>query len=324
MKLKDKKLLICLSALFVLTLAASILRTAALLSDFSFRIGYFRDKSLITIASSLITLAVAASVLYGFFGRTKKNLVPDFHTPTTYIPASLLVLALVFSLCDCIRGTFFGSAVSQKFLALIIIFSISASVIYLFLNVFLGRRYSTLRSVFALAPIILFMALAAQLYFDTDTAINAPSKNTDQLAYIAAMLFFTSEARLSSGREKWQAYTALGFAASALSAYASVPAVLFYFIEGTEISSSISSSLLIFALFIFITARTATVAFLKSDEAGKLAAKISSASDDKAEDESAESAEPDENQISIDDILSEAGNEEEKEEISEAESELDK
>ncbi len=309
MKLKDRRLFIFLSLMLLFTLAACILRTTALKLDFNAETGFFRKEGLITTASVLILIAVLTALFYIFLGKPRKDIVPDFHGAATYIPSGLLALSLIFFAAN----TAFNSELSatakptEKLLSIIAVISALITILYLLSSFFLGRRYSALKGTLALFPIILLLSCAAKLYFDTSMPINAPNKSLDQLAFVFAMLFFTEEARLSLGREKWGAYAVTGLVASALTAYTSVPVILIYFINSITnksaavISVRITSSVLLLALFIFITARVAVVTFLTSNRIGKLAAYIDEES--VPEEELPENEYKDEYQLSIDDII---------------------
>ncbi len=319
MKLKDKRLVIFLSIALILTAAASVFRTVALRSDFNSETGFFEKEGFITAATALIFSGVLVSLVYIFAGKPKQDIVPDFHGAVTYIPSGLLAVALAFFTTN----TAFNSGVSAddkataKLLVALTALSALATIVYLVLNPLLGRRYSACRGAAAFAPIIFLLAASARLYFDTSMPINAPNKNVEQLAVVFAMLFFTGEARLSLGREKWSSYVSLGIAASALCAYSSIPAVLVYFMSGVGgaeplvISSHITASVMVFALFVFISSRVLLVAFLSSNQEGKLASYIESSSCEEGEEESPRN----EYQISIDDIIEsteEAGSESDK------------
>ncbi len=311
MKIRNKRPAIYLSAALALTAAACVLRTIALLTDYSYITGFFREKTLITISTIILCVTIAGAFTYIFVGKSERDLLPDFHGPATYIPSGLLALTLLFS-----AGEFAIEALSSdkasaasRLLPFMAVISAILSVAYLFLNAFLNRRYSETRGAFGIAPIIFLLISAAQLYFDKTMPKNDPNKTVDLLAYIFAMIFFTAETRLSLGREKWRLYISLGIMGLATTAYSSVPTLLVYFIEAVSggsavmISSSIIAGMLIFSLFIFITARILVTVFLKVNETGKLASQISEEAEYLDSTEGNDLTVPDENQISIDDIL---------------------
>ncbi len=288
------------------TLIACALRTAALKLDFNAESGFFEKDGLITAASALILAAAIVALIYIFLGKPRGDIVPDFHNAATYIPSGLLALSLVFFAANAVFNSGLSASARPMSKLLVVLTAISAlaSIVCLLLNSLLGRRYSATRGAFALAPVIFLLVSAARLYFDTALPINAPNKNLEELAFVFAMLFFTGEARLSLGRERWVSYVSLGILASALTAYTSIPEILIYFINTssggeTVISAHITTGVLLFALFIYITARSLLVSFLSSNKQGKLAAYI----DGEAEEAQSTEETSDEYQISIDDLM---------------------
>ncbi|MBR2466877.1 MAG: hypothetical protein IKB38_08140 [Clostridia bacterium] len=289
MNTKDKRLIIFLISVFTLTAGACVMRVLALINHFDTVTNYFTKSGLIIAASVVICIATLVAISYLFLGKSNENLIPHFHGAATFIPSGLLALAVIFAL----RDFFSASAI----LAAATVIAAVCFVIYLFLNPFLGKCYSTLRGAFALAPIIFLLLFAVAIYTDTTLPINAPNKAVDLFAAVSATLFFTGEARLSLGREKWNLYTALGLISISLTAYSSVPAIIVYFVNGAELSLSIIQSVLIFALFVFSSSRVILTLFLSSDKEGALAAIISK--ETKQETEYSE----DENQMSFDDLM---------------------
>ena len=150
------------------------------------------------------------------------------------------------------------------------------------------------------------------LYFDNDLPINAPAKIIDQMAYLFAAVFFLYETRLSIGREKWRGYIAFGFIAALISAYSSIPALIYFFAKETEISVSIYEMVLSAALFIFISSRMLLTSELIEDVVSPFTNIISKASDQRTSDiapvakiediTEAEDETIDENQLTIDDV----------------------
>ncbi len=289
MNTKDKRLIIFLITVFTLTAGACVMRTLALIHHFDTVSAYFTQSGLITAASVVICISTLVAISYLFLGRSDKNLIPHFHGAATFIPSGLLALAIIFAL----RDFFSGSAM----LATATVITAVCFVIYLFLNPFLGKCYSTLRGAFAFSSIIFLLLFATTVYTDTTLPINAPNKTVDLFAAVSAMLFFTGEARLSLGRQRWNLYTTLGFISISLTAYSSIPSIIVYFSSGAELSLSILQSVLIFALFIFSSSRVILTLFLSSDKEGALASIISKETKQEAE------FSDDENQISIDDLI---------------------
>lgn len=309
MKIKDKRLSAFLATTLVFTLAACVIKAVALMTDFNYESGYFIKKSLSTASVVLLAICICICATHFFIGQARSDISPSFHGAATYIPSGLLAISLIFYTRETIGTVASSGSVSAASVMLLILKVICAagSVVYLFLNAFLGSRYSCVRGAFAISVIVFLILCAIRIYFDKAEPINVPNKSSSELAYISAAVFFTLEARLSLGREKWRAYIPLGLVAIAMTAYASVPELTVYIIKAAKgvkdfslIGSSLGSAVLCLALSVFITARIATVAFLKSNRSGALA---SYAAEKTREGDGTDERTDDENQISIDDII---------------------
>ena len=318
MKIRDKKLLIASGAIIVIAIAAAVLRTVALLTDFDSVSGHFKDGTLFTVSTVIITVGVVFALLYPVFVRNDKKPLPDFHGAGDTVGAGVLALAFVFLAVDILAELFTGGLKGAEILlGLLAATGAVGAVVYLFFYPYLGRRYSEKRGMAGLFAIVCLAAYAVMLFIDRDLTINAPNKLVDQLAIISAALFFLEEVRLSLGREIWELYTALGMVSVLATAYSAIPTLAFYFTELVRsgrvvmVSNSIAGAALAAALFIFITVRLLKVAFLRDAEPGEVAEMISlqNAAKEEATVDEIEEPTSDENQISIDDIISESDTE---------------
>lgn len=245
--------------ILLLTIAVTVtLRTVALIRDLDPEVGYFSNKTIITVASIFLVSACVILFSYIFIGH-KASLKASFSTPATYVPTGLVAAALIFlsgSLMRFARSEFVsGNKGAAGTLAIVGAVLAIGSIVHFFLNTFLTERKNEMRGYFALATIIFLAVYSCYLYFRTDTPINNPGKLTDQMAFLFAAIFFLYEARISLGREKWRAYCAFGMVSAALLAYSSIPAIITYFATGATPSTGIEENILSLALFIFILAR---------------------------------------------------------------------
>ncbi len=310
MKIKDKRLMLFLTATLAVALAACVLRAVALMTDFDYASGYYSDKGLFTASAVLAALSICIAAAHFFVGRARLDISPCFRGAEVYIPSGLLAIATVFYARELISSAFGSGAggAGAVLLSVIAVISAIGSVCYLFLNSFLGSRYSCARGAFGISVAVFLLVCATQMYFDTAAPINAPNKSTAELAYAVAAVFLTSEIRLSLGREKWRLYIPFGLAAIAVTAYSSLPELAVYIIRAARgedslslVGSSLGGSVLIFALFVFVTARIQSLVFLKNNRSGALASYTAECS---ARENGADAlTEDNENQISIDDIM---------------------
>ena len=313
MKIKDKRLLICLFALSAITVAAVVLRTVACFSDLDIVSGHFKNGALFIVSASLVGLGVAGALAYMFLPEQRTELLSDCHGALTNVGVGLLGGAFAFFAIDTAATAFTGDAVGITKLTLILtaIFS-TISIGFVFLYPMLGRRLSEIRGFAGLGAVCCLAFYSIYLLADPEIPLNVPGRIVDQMAYISAALFFLGEVRLFLGRQMWRLYTAFGMIAMILCAYSAVPAIIYYFgnvysVENyTHLSKSIAQTALTLALFFFIAVRTFKVAFLNANEPGPVAKAISDIADAKAAEttEALGEEESNENQISIDDIIS--------------------
>lgn len=267
MNRNSARLSLYLTLLSVITVAAVVLRTLACVRDLESNMIYYSSGALITAANVVITAGVVL-MLTSLVSLRKEPIRATFSSPLTYVPTGVIATALLlflirvlnsFGEVNTLINATPGSAGAPlqfcKYLLLACLLLVPVAIAHFFFTAFLTERHERLRGWFALGTILLFAAYAAYLYFNTDAPLNSQNKVVEQMAFLFAALFFLYEARISLGREMWRPYAAFGLSAAALCAYASVPALLAYLINGRIVTESIESAVLLFALFIFIFAR---------------------------------------------------------------------
>ena len=278
MNQKTKINRIYLPFLIAVLIASVAFRTAALLTDFDEATGYFGDKGLIIAASVIVVAGAVLLTTYSIAAGGKRKLVATFATPATYVPTGAVCSALMFfaiktagslkELYMAFAGGYlkFSLSTLPSYIAALLVPLAILSIGYFILNACVFERGSEARAVFGIINVAFLALYASYLYFDTTLTINAPNKIIDQMAFIFAALFFLYEIRISLGRECWNLYMTFGFLASLLTGYSSLPSVIAYFANNTEVSHSVYESLLTLSLFIFITSRLILAASLRKDE----------------------------------------------------------
>lgn len=337
MKYKLKLFGIYLPIFVLLTAAAVVLRSVALLNSFNFYTGYYTDKLLLNISASLVVAGIVFFVSYIFFTDREIKLVPAFNSAANYVPTALVATALIFLEKPLISNTVStlkninylkrvgtpASLTEAQSLTVTLVVLILTSVVALLatvsfcLSALSNKHYSTKRAILSLSTVLFFSFYAVFLYFNTDLPINSPNKIIDQLSHLLAAVFFLYEARIAMGREKWKSYIAVGFIAALMSAYSAIPALITYAVRGWVTTNSIYEMALNLAVFIFITARVIQTGYLIADKpSATVNALVDSANAREElinptptpEHENVETDEErDDNQITIDDVSGENG-----------------
>ena len=259
-----KKTLIYISALIAVGLICIIIRTAALFTQLDTGAIYFNNKTLITISSALSVALTVFCLSFIFVADKDLSLSASFDNAQTYVPSGLVAVALVFMSMDMLNkivrdyGSVFSRATFSSIpSALMLLVAILAPVciVNFFLNSFLERKENCARAAFCMSCVAFLSIYAAYLYFSPALPMNAPNKTVDQMAYLALAIFFLYETRISLGRSMWKPYIAFGLIAAHLSAYSSIPSLIYYFSSGVSVSESIAESILTLTLSIFVTSR---------------------------------------------------------------------
>lgn len=271
MNKNSKRLTAALLTLIVFAAAACTLRTLACLRHLESNMIYFSSTGLIT-AANVVVVCAAVLLCASAFTLTKEPLRADFTSPVTYVPTGIAGVALlVFGLAMLALYSVSDSPLPNPrievagSLALICALLTPLSAVHFLLSAFLSERHARIRGYFALATVLLCAAYASYLYFAPGSPINAPNKTVEQMAYLFISLFFLYETRISLAREMWRSYAAFGLVAALIGVYASLPALLAYFIKGIYVTATVESAVLLISLSIFIFARVCMMAMAAPD-----------------------------------------------------------
>ena len=286
-----KRLGIYLPVLFILIIAATSLRTVALFTDYQLTTGYFDNKLLISIGDFSV-LAGCVFMLSFLLVSPRLNPVASFTSPATYLPSGLISVSLLFFSAESFvlliekYGDIFSIKCLTDNASLALLISAALAILavgnFLFTALFAKLR-SEARAFFGILSVLFLCAYAIYLYFNATLPLNSEIKAVDQMAILLSAAFFLYEVRISLGREMWRCYLAFGMTASLLAAYSSVPTLIYYFAKGTVISPSLAETILIFTIFIYITARVIITAILTEDKKHECAEAIEILSDMRSE-----------------------------------------
>ena len=266
-----------LASLAILGTLAVALRAAALLTGFDFETGYFSDKLINNIS---VVITVSAAVLFLTSLIYKRDCAPrvEVGSPKDYATSACVGTALVISAFEIFRMPISTPTASTPDVATIItsLATLLAAVaaFYFFFSILLGRTSPKIGAAFSMVLMLYLALYAMMLYFDKQSAINAPVKLCDQMAYLALAIFFASETRVHLARPLWRLYIASGLLAVLLSAYSSIPALIVYFVRGEIVSHTISESVLTLSLFAFCLVRIISAITADDDRESRVVAMV--------------------------------------------------
>lgn len=298
MNTNSKRLGLYIAAMLILTSVATTLRTIACVTQLDYASGFFTDKSLIRISDIIICITVFGMFSY-VLAATSVKLRASFSTGATYVSTGILAVATVFLGMKVISYVISGARyplLSVKTLTdpttvLGIITAILAclSVAHHFFNAFITDAKADVRAYFAMATVAFFTFYALIVYLDSSIAISDTGKILRQTAFLLCAIFFLFETRISLARESWRLYAAFGLIAASVSAYASVPAIITYYINGHIVSyakgslASIEEAVLLLTAFIFILSRLILTATLREEKENELIKVLKNYANDREE-----------------------------------------
>jgi hypothetical protein len=244
--------------MFIICLAAVILRSVALFGSFNTVTMHFDDKTAIIISGILVAISCLGFCSYLFLGEKERELVVVNNNAGFYIPAGIVSTAVVFmgvqNLILMLEGRYPQGPLPV--LAGICALLAFLSAVSFFLSVFIEQNMHMYKAAFSLSIVFFLAFYAAMLFFNKQThPTNSPNKLVDQFAYISAAIFFLYESRICLGRAKWRAYVSFGLISTLLCAYSAIPALAVYFVNGYTVSDSLTESVLSLALAILICSR---------------------------------------------------------------------
>ena len=270
MKKEKRPIDLYLLSLFLIGGGAVILRMLACFTEWNGSTMHFNDSMIINAANLLIILSIVLFATYFLIAKKGESFVASSSESTTYVPSGMVTVALLFLTIDKLTGLNDAYVASNSVLStlstLIAILGI-CSIISFFLTIFIQKNENVYKAAFNMTVVALLAVYAAYLYFNKQThPTNSPAKIVDMLAYLFAAIFFLYESRISLGRSLWQPYAVFGLSAALLTAYSSIPTLVYYAFSGTLISDSIYESALTLSLFVFITARMLLLRKISRDE----------------------------------------------------------
>ena len=155
-----RKLDLYVIPLVLSAIAAAVLRTYALITDFSSLTMHFNDKTAIGFAIGIVVLAVIGFMSYIFFGEEEADLIAKSGNAASFIPAGIVSTALLF-----MGFSNLGLAFTTKITALFPALAISSAILAFlsagsfFLSVFIEKNENHYKALFSLS-IVFFLAIS--------------------------------------------------------------------------------------------------------------------------------------------------------------------
>lgn len=259
MKRFGKLIDLYLLTLILLGTIALALRTVACFADWNSVTGHFDSNVIISVANVSLIAAMLLFATYPLLADKDNRKIASSGTPHSYIPSGMLAIALLFASFERLSARAMPEMADNavlRALALIIFILGILSAVFFFLSVLIEKNEDLIKAIFGMALVVFCAVSAAYLYFDKSLLpTNSPVKIVDMMAYLFAAMFFLFETRIALGRAIWRAYVPFGLWAAILTAYSSVPTLIYYAVSGDCISGSPYECALLLTMSLFISAR---------------------------------------------------------------------
>ncbi len=269
----------------LLALVAVILRSVSLLTEWDMVTSYFFPEApFLTAFTTLATVAILLFALFALLARHRLSPAPEENTdlPTLFSSA---FLALTLGVCAVYAFVHLSSEANSysrallAVLALLALLSLPYFVRFLFWEIRPHR--AALLARFGIAPAFFALAGAIYLFFDRTQQMNQPAKLFHLFAFVCVAVFALSECRFLSGQRRPALHYFFLAVGLFMTAAASIPNLIYTMLNTRELVLSTVYDFVLFAYFLYLTARLFQLAPRKARGAHPLTLAI----DTRAEDE---------------------------------------
>ncbi len=251
----------------LLAAAACVLRLIACLTTRTAQ-GYFTASVLPEVSVWLLLALSLFALTYPLFNRDISVRPVLLEHPANIFPTGLLAFVQVVFSVDLLTR-FFAPPIARQtpllrpLMLLTALCGLCAAAYYV-CCMFIKRDTSELRAWFGLAAALFGGLYAVLLYFDHTLPLNADCKITSQVTYLAMSLYMLFDVRMSLGRPKYAWQISFGLITAALTAYASLPSLITYLVQGDIMDYDLYETIYTFVFLLFLCARLYALSHLPS------------------------------------------------------------
>ena len=243
-------------AFAILSIAAALLQTVALLTSYDAIANYFIRGSI------LPTLAVVFALL-GAVGGTAAAILTDPKelNPTPFAQRLLQAPALLGFLAVAILLPIYGNRAATPRLPIAAAVLLSLAVLYCILSGIpsMREKHSTAIIFLGFATVIGCIVTVACYYFDISIDMNAPVKVATQIGILCSMLYFTCEIRYLLGKTMPRMYLAVSSWVIAIGALCAPAVPVAYFAGKLTRTDYAAGAVLVFCVILTVLLRLKTL-----------------------------------------------------------------
>lgn len=240
----------------VLTLISTILRAAALFTEFDKESGYFSSPAI--LHTTYLWVAVIGLVLFIAFSILCRK---HFYTPTyrnslsvLFSSAFFVVTLAVAALLGILAIPTATSALTKIFWLIAVVSAVLA-LVYFALFFIKEKAGGSIHGLLGLAPAFFCLFTAMLFYFDRTLQMNAPAKLLHLLAFLLLASYFTAESRGILAETKRPFFYVLASASMLFSFSSAIPNLLYNLIEGKVLVITSVYDFLLLAAALYTLAR---------------------------------------------------------------------
>ena len=246
-----------LIAILLCVVACTLRTVATFLGVDAF--GYFEHSTLYKVSAWIIVSAVVILLTLPLTYRKRRDTLVEQTTPHTFLPSLMMGMLFLFFVGEgvfALTSEYFIPTLDKITFLLALALGLGAC-IYFFALAILESAINDRKANLGMTCVLFFGIYAAYLYLNVKTPRNAHIELSEEMTFIALMLYFLYEVRISLGKQKQNLYVTFALIGGILCSYCVIPTLIYYIASGCLLASSLTAFLLLCGTLAFITMRLA-------------------------------------------------------------------
>lgn len=246
-----------LIAILLCVVACTLRTVATFLGVDAF--GYFEHSTLYKVSTWIIVASVVILLSLPLAYRKRRDALVEQTTPHTFLPSLMMGMLFLFFVGEgvfSLKGEYFIPTLDKITFLLALGLGLVACIYFLSLAI-LESTMNDRKANLGMACVLFFGIYAAYLYLNTTVPRNAHIELSEEMTFIALMLYFLYEVRISLGKQRQTLYVTFAMIGGILCSYCVIPTLIYYIASGRLLASSLTSFLLLCGTLAFILLRLA-------------------------------------------------------------------
>lgn len=241
-------------ALPAVALAAVILRTVALLTEYEAEIGFYKDATLAIVTAVLLVATAVLLAVTVYDRRDFFRFKVEYHELGTHFSGSFLGISLVFFAVTLLIDVAPRSGLPLCFGILAAVFALLGCPLFL-LRSFCSRALGSAKALLTVGLSYFSFFFTVYLCFEGTMMLACPPKLLAIATWSLVTFFFLGEARIALGRPKWPMHTYITVLTAIFTATLSLPNLIYHAVWLTPVLENTVHDFVAFALLLYTSAR---------------------------------------------------------------------